>query len=100
MDIQRTAQLAGVLLEAGEKIHEIKGYGKHWFYLVYDPRSKDSTLNDIIARVKLGSLLDIARGGDQDHTKFVYMHPELYLDSEKDAALADAKARLEKIKKA
>jgi hypothetical protein len=106
MDIHRTAHLAGVILESNssDKISDIKGYGKNWFWLVYDPRDKDEkfqediTLGDILAHVKLGSLLDIANA-EHDIHKFRFLKPELYADSDKDEAVADAEARIAKLKK-
>lgn len=104
MDIQRAAQLAGLILESDDHVSDIKGYGKNWFWLVYDVRDKEEkfqegvTLGDIMAHVKLGSLLNIANA-EQDIHKFERLNPQLYPDSDKAAALADAKDRISKLKK-
>jgi hypothetical protein len=104
MDLQRTAHLAGVLLESKDEIHDIKGFGSQWFYLVYDVRDKkekfqeDVKLLDIISRVRLGSLFDIMNSFNPKN-EFRHLNPMLYADSQKEEALTDAKARLAELKK-
>lgn len=103
MDLfKELASLDEMLEEAmtDQKISEIKGFGKHWFYLVSDPRPETKktmiTLGDVIAKVKLEAIINIGVGAGGT-AKYKLEHPELYPEDQKDKAIADAMARIDKL---
>ena len=101
MDIERLKLLGGMITESDNQIPTIKGYGSNHFYLVYDirPDSKvkrsEVLLGDVIARVTIGSAVDICNGAGEGVR---HLNPELYPESEKDKAIADARKRILKVK--
>jgi hypothetical protein len=68
---------------------------KHTFYLVTDP-APEATMDDILTKVDIIGLARIAIG--TGIAKFENENPQLYPESEKDAAITDAEMRMAALK--
>jgi len=73
--------------------------GKHKFWLVSDPVSDKSTIEDIVTLVDVMALNNIIMGTNtsDNPTRFAEEHSELYPEDKKAEAMSDAIQRLEKV---